>query len=379
MGVPFDWRWAAALAVLAAVVCIPSLGGGYILDDDVNITDNVTLRSWDGLPRIWTEFGSTQQYYPVTYSTWWLEYRLWQLAPMGYHAVTAAAHVLAVVLVWRLLVVLRVPGAWLAAAIFAVHPVCVESVAWVTELKNTLSLALATASTLCYLRFDPPEAFGESGDAEGGVRDGRYYAAALVLFVAAILAKSQVVVLPGVLVVIYWWKRGRVTWRELLPLAPMVVIGLLMSAATVWMENHVNDTAVAELAISPLERLLIAGRALWFYPAKLLWPYPLLLTYPRWTIDTGQWWQYFYPVAAIFVVWALWSARGTIGRGPLAAVLIFIGLLLPVLGFANIAFMQFSFVADHFQYHAAVALIALVVAVVVIAVEKRVPAGRACW
>jgi protein O-mannosyl-transferase len=198
------------------------LRADFIWDDDDNIVKNLTLHSLAGLRQMWFVPGATQQYYPLMYTSYWLEYHLWGLDPVGYHLLNMLLHAAAAVLFWRLLLRLEVPGAWLAAAIFAVHPVMVESVAWITERKNVLSLVLALLAVLAYLRFAPPEQpDADSGAAqrvtpvprggEGRVRARwRWYALALALFALALTAKTVVVTLPFVLLVIYWWKRGTI-------------------------------------------------------------------------------------------------------------------------------------------------------------------------
>ncbi|HTQ38338.1 MAG TPA: tetratricopeptide repeat protein [Pirellulales bacterium] len=359
------WLPGLLLVAMVGLAYAPAFRGRYVLDDDVYVTGNSALRSADGLRRIWFEPGSVPDYYTLVYSTFWVEYHLWGLAPLGYHAVNIALHAISAVLLWRLLVRLCVPGAWLAAAIFAVHPVCVESVAWIAERKNTLSLLFGLASMLCYLRFEPiensPSPARSMAETPCKFR-WRYYAAALVLFALALLSKTQVVALPAVLLVLYWWKRGSIGWRTVIPLTPFFLLGFALAAVTVWIETVYNGASAADGAASLLERILIAGRALWFYPSKLIWPNPLTFINPRWTIDANVWWQYLFPLAAVTVLAVFWLARGKIGRGPLAAALIFAGLLLPVLGFCNVCYQRFSFVADHFQYHAAAALIALITA-----------------
>jgi protein O-mannosyl-transferase len=358
----------ALLIVLACASFWPSVNGGYVLDDDIYVTNNADLRSTDGLNRIWFQMGAEPDYYTLVYSTFWVEYHLWGLAPLGYHAVNVALHALGALLLWRLLLRLRVPAAWLAAAIFTVHPICVESIAWITELKNTLSQFLALASMLCYLRFERAQVATIA--AESCNRRWRFYAAALVLFAAALLSKTAVVALPAVLLVIYWWKRGSIGWRTAAPLVPLFLMALAMGAVTIWIETHYNGAHGADWSFSPLERLLIAGRALWFYAGKLIWPHPLAFFYPRWSINTYEWWQYLYPAAALVTLAAFWLARSKIGRGPLAAVLIFAGVLLPVLGFVNTCYMRCFFVADHLQYQAAGALTALATAAVWTAVKR---------
>ncbi|MBI2825873.1 MAG: tetratricopeptide repeat protein [Planctomycetia bacterium] len=370
------WRPVLAGAVLVAAAVLayaPALGAGFIWDDDFYVTHNPTLRSAEGLRRMWFQPFSLPQYYPLVHTTFWLEYHLWGLAPVGYHLVNVLLHATSAVLLWRLLARLKVPGAWLAAAIFAVHPVCVESVAWVTERKNALSLSLALASMLCYLRFAPLD--DDTGQpAVPSPRPWAWYAASFVLFAAALFSKTVVLSMPAVMLVLCWWKRGRIAVSDVLPLAPFLAMGAALGATTAWMEKYHVGAAGADWDLSPADRVLIAGRALWFYAGKLAWPYPLAFFYPRFAIDSTAWWQYLFPAAALLVIVALWLARTRIGRGPLAAVLIFAGVLVPALGFFDVFPFRFSFVADHFQYHASVALMTLAAAAATVAYKKR--AGR---
>lgn len=352
----------------------PVVRDGYIWDDDAYVTQNMTLRTLDGLRRIWFVPYSLPQYYPLVHSTFWLEYHLWGLNPVGFHVVNVVLHAASVALVWRLLVNLGVPGAWLGAALFAVHPVHVESVAWVTERKNVLSLLLALASLSCYLRFAPareaPKTDLPTDEGATARADWGWYAAALVLFVGALLSKTVVASLPAVILVLYWWQRGRVTWRDVVPLLPFFAIGITAGLYTAWLERYDVGASGAEWDFSLADRLLIAGRAAWFYCCKLAWPRPLMFFYPRWTIDDHAAWQYLFPFSAMALLIGLWLARSRIGRGPLAAVLIFGGILVPVLGFLNVYPFRFSFVADHFQYHASIALLALAAAGIVVALRR---------
>ena len=357
------WLAGATLVLLVTIVYWPTLDNGFTGDvDQADVTDNLAIRSLEGLSNIWFTLNAVQQYYPLTYSTFWVEYHLWGSDPVGYHVVNFLLHALSAILVWRLLLRLGVPGAWLAAAIFAVHPVGVESIAPVTERKNVLSCVLALGSLLAYLRFSPPENSG-STDVLVPMARGHWlvYALAFVLYVAALLAKTVTASVPAVLLVIYWWKRGRVTWRDATLTAPFFAVGLALCGITVWVEKQYFNAPDWDFSL--VERMLIAGRALWFYAGKLCWPHPLILFYPRWVVNSQQWWQYLFPAAALAVLVGLWLARTRIGRGPLAAVLIFAGVLVPALGFFNLYYP--SFVADHFQYHASIALIALAAAAAV--------------
>ena len=340
--------------IFLILVCItlltyaPAWHGGVLWDDDGHLT-RVDLRSLHGLARIWTEIGATQQYYPLVHSLFWVMFQLWGMQTLGYHLVNILLHATSAFLIARLLRRLDIPGAIPAAIVFAVHPVHVESVAWMTELKNTLSGVLALASLLTYLRFD-------------AARARRTYLLSLLLFTLALLAKSAVATLPVVIAIILWWQRGRLdSARDLRPLAPFVALGVAAGMMTAWFEHALIGARGAEFNFSIVERGLIAGRALWFYLGKLIWPAPLTFIYPRWTIDASIWWQYLFPLAMLAALGVCWRLRATT-RAPLAALLIFAVTLAPALGFVNIYPFRYSFVADHFQYLASIAIITLVVA-----------------
>lgn len=333
-----------ACAVFAAY--FPALTGGFVWDDAAHVT-KPELRSLTGLARIWFEVGATQQYYPVLHSAFWLEHRLWGDAALGYHLVNLAFHVTAACLFAALLRRLAVPGAWLAAFLFAVHPVQVESVAWISEQKNTLSLVFYLGAALVYLHFDDS-------------RSLRAYALALVLFCFALLTKTVTATLPAALLVIFWWRRGRLEWRrDVQPLLPWLAIGVAAGLFTAWVERTIIGAQGAGFDLSLLQRSLLAGRVICFYLGKLLWPSDLTFIYPRWIVDASVPWQWIFPAAVIALLAGLWRCRQRT-RSPLAALLLFAGSLFPVLGFFNIYPFIFSFVADHFQYLASLAVITLV-------------------
>lgn len=359
---------AGGLVALTAAAYLPALNAGFIWDDDAYVTGNRTLRDADGLRRIWLDLGATPQYYPFTFTTFWLEYQLWGPTPSGYHAVNILLHALGAGLLWRVLYRLSVPGAWVAAAVFAVHPVHVESVAWITERKNVLSGACYLAALLVYLRF---AAIGAGSTEQRSA--GRLYAGALLLFVLALLSKSVTCSLPAVILLLIGWKRAVVTRRDVAALLPFFVLGVVMGLLTSWMERHHVGAAGDAWSLSWIERCLVAGRALWFYAGKLVWPGELTFIYPRWDIDARDPWAWLFPTAALLVVTAAWLLRRRIGRGPLVGLLIYGGTLLPALGFINVYPMQYSFVADHFQYLASASLIALLIAAATRAWPARQP------
>jgi Flp pilus assembly protein TadD len=346
------WVAAAALAGLTLAAHAPALPAGFVWDDDAYVTENAVLADAAGLARIWLEPGATPQYYPLTFTTLWLEHAAWGTAPLGYHVVNLLLHALAAILLWRLLERLEVPGAWAAAALFAVHPITVESVAWVAEVKNVQSMVLALASLLAYLRFARPD--------DGHPRGGHgWYAASLALFAASLLSKPAAVALPLVVLLLAWWRRGRLGRRDLTAVAPMLAMAAAMSAMTIWAETAVSGARGWAFDLELAERVLVAGRGVWFYAAKLAWPSPLVSIYPRWDVESAAWWWWAWPAAAAAALAALWLGRRRLGRGPLAAVATFVLLLAPTLGLVDVGYHLNSFVADHFAYHAAPALLAL--------------------
>jgi hypothetical protein len=348
---------AAALVLLALAAYAPVISGGFIWDDDAYVTENATLRSVDGLRRIWFEPIASPQYYPLVFTTFWAEYRMWGLSPAGYHLTNVLLHGFNGVLLWFGLRALRAPAPWLIAAVFVLHPVHAESVAWVTERKNVLSGLFYLAAALAYFRFSPPEA----GDTRHPHRWGWYFVA-LGLFVCALLSKTVTATLPAALLLMLWWRRGSVRWRDVVPLAPFFLAGVVLGLYTVWLEKHHVGATGQDWTLSPVDRCLVAGRALWFYAGKLGWPADLSFIYPRWSVDAGAAWQYVYPVAVVVVLVGLWVARRRVGLGPLVACLFFAGTLFPALGFFDVYPMRFSFVADHFQYLASAGLLACLVA-----------------
>jgi tetratricopeptide (TPR) repeat protein len=338
---------AATIAAMALFAYWPIFSAGYIWDDPAHVTENALLFDLHGLVRIWTETGAHQQFYPLTLTAFWIEYQLWGLNPVGYHLVNVLLQIGAALLVWRIALRLRLPGAWAAAAIFVLHPVHVESVAWVTELKNVLS-GVFYLSALWFM-LGAYGLYPESEPVPGGVRDKRSYALGLFLFLCAVLSKTVTSTLPAALLVLVWWRRGRLRWADVPPLLPFFAAGVGLGLITVFTEMDIGATGEA-FQFTLAERFLIAGRAVWFYLGKLLWPADLLFNYTRWEIDGGKAWQYLFPASAAALLLALWLLRSRIGRGPLTAALFFCGSLFPALGFFNVYPMQFSFVADHFQY-----------------------------
>jgi len=366
----------ASLVLLATVLAyLPSLSGDFIWNDSDYVTAP-SLRSLGGLVRIWTELGATQQYYPLLHSAFWLQHLLFGDHTLGYHVVTLLLHAGSAVLF--ALVLRRLfrggpgnpaqrdpyPGAeWLAALVFALHPVHVESVAWISEQKNTLSLVFYLAAALAYLGYDEE-------------RRPRDYFAALGLFVLSLMCKTVTSSLPAALLVALWWKRGRLGWRrDIVPLLPWFAIGAAMGVLSSWVEKHYGGARGPEFDIAFGARVLVAGRAVWLYVAKLVWPFGLNFIYPRWTPDPSDWASWLFPLGILAVAWALWAVRRR-SRAPLAAFLFFVGSLFPVLGFVNLYGARYSWVWDHWQYLPDLGPIALGAAGAVAGLQSAAPGMR---
>lgn len=334
---------AALMLAAVALAYLPALHGTFLWDDDAHVT-RPDLRSLHGLWRIWAEVGATQQYYPVLHSAFWVEHRLWGDSVLAYHLFNVALHAAAAWLLVKVLRALSFPAPVLAGLVFALHPVCVESVAWIAEQKNTLSAVLYLSAALAYLGFD-------------ATRSRPRYALASLLFLGALLTKSVTATLPAALLVVFWWRRGRLdARRDALPLAPWFVVAAGSGLLTAWIEARLIGAEGAPFSLGALQRVLLAGRAVVFYAGSLVWPVHLAFIYPRWAPDPRDAWQYLFPAAVLAALAALLVAARR-SRGPLAGLLFFVGTLFPVLGFVNVYPFLFSYVADHFQYLASLGLL----------------------
>lgn len=342
-----EWTAALGLGLLVAASYLPAVGGGFIWDD-VIFSEEPVVHRWSGLWNIWfapADIRNEGHYWPLVYTSFWLEHKLWGLAPAGYHIVNILLHWINTLLVGRLLSRLAVPGAWAAAAVFAVHPLHVESVAWVIERKDLLSALFYLAAALTWIDF-----------VEAPTR--KRYGLALLLYVAALLSKSVAVTLPAALLIWHGWQRQRIVARDLARLAPFFAVGLAIATADYLFYSGREPLA---LGYSLVERVLIAARALCFYAGKLLWPADLAVIYPLWDVHAGDLAGWLSLAAVTATATVLWLGRHRLGRGPLAALLFYAVTLAPMLGFIDYGYMQFSFVADRFQYLAGIAVMALAV------------------
>ena len=290
-----DWRGCDGFLCHALLAYWPALHGAQLWDDDGHVT-KPALRSLAGLKGIWTEVGATQQYYPVLHSAFWVEHRLWGDAVIGYHLVNVLLHAASALLVMAIMRRLALPGAWLGGLIFALHPVGVESVAWITEQKNTLSAFFYLGAAFFYLDFDQTR------------RGSRYFAAAL-LFVLALFSKTVTATLPAALLVVFWWRRGRLDFfRDVLPLLPWFALSACSGLVTAWVEKFFIGAHGADFGLTFSQRVLLAGRALWFYADKLCWPGELVFIYPRWQLDPGAWCAMVVSRSALWRWREVWSA-----------------------------------------------------------------------
>src|SRR5438874_4515082 len=352
---PFLSRWPVYLFLLTAVTILayqPAWHGGFIWDDDAYITNNELLTAPDGLRRIWFSLDSPSQYFPLVYTMFRFEHSWWGLNPTGYHVVNILLHIANALLLWGLLARLRVPGAWLAGAIFALHPVQVESVAWITERKNVLMGFFFLLTLLAWVEFLD----------ERTRQRWRLYLLALVLYALALLSKTTACTLPAALLLIVWLQKSPINKQRLVQVVPFLVLGIAMGLLTVWWERYHQGTRGALFAIGPLERLLIASRATWFYLGKLFWPSNLTFIYPRWHITPSSLFDYLPLLGIAGLCAAIYFTRRRFGRGLEVAMLFFGATLGPVLGFIMLYTFRYTFVADHYQYLASIGPIALVCA-----------------
>jgi tetratricopeptide (TPR) repeat protein len=368
-----DWLIGFLLIALTFLVYQPVWHAGFIWDDDTFLTKNpvfksVDFKSADCLYQVWFTT-STMDYYPMTFSLWCLEWRFWGNNPLGYHLVNVLLHGLSAVLLWRVFLRLRNPGALVAGALFALHPVNVESVAWISEGKNALCMFFYVATLLAWLEFE-----------ESGRR--RWYGLALAGFALSLLSKSAAAPLPVVLLGLAWWRRKRVEWKDVRQVVPFFVIAAAVCWVTVWFHYH---RAIGHDMVRTdgfWARLAGAGWVVWFYLYKAVLPLNLAFAYPRWQIDARNVSSYVPLVllAAAFVLcWRFW--RGW-GKPLFFGLAYFVVMLLPVLGFLNIYYMRFSLVADHWQYFAIIGPIALVAAMIkrpVAAAALMLALGALTW
>ena len=337
----------------------PCLSGQFLWDDVVLIRENPVLRGENALVRIWLT-REPYDYWPLTYSIYWLNWHLWGEWTFPYHVQNVLLHALNALLLWHVLHLLAVRNGWLSSLVFALHPVNVEAVAWIVQLKTLLSSALFFAALICYLRYRDRQS--ENRDTGGTPALPSGYYLALLLYLLALLAKTSVVILPVVMLIVLWHRQGRLGKRDLIETVPFALLSILLGAIGVWFQyaraigSHVIRTDTV------LERLCCAGWAVWFYLGKTVVPVGLTFVYPRWQIDATRASSYVPLAGVLLTLVVAWHWRRRWGRLPLTCWSYYVVALLPVLGLVDIYFMRYSFVADHWQYLAIGGIIPLLLA-----------------
>ncbi len=350
------------LVAIVFVAFFPAFKANFIWDDDA-ITENILLRTDNGLFKIWTApslIPHELHYWPLVYSTFWLEYQIAGLKPFLYHFDNVLLHAVNVILLWLLVGRLGIRGAWLAAALFALHPVHVESVVWVIERKDVLSLMFYLLTFHAYVSFKKNQRRG-------------IYILALFLYICAMLSKSMTVSLPIAILLWLWWRKGKIEKRDIISVVPFMVIAAVLAAV---------DTLIAsgkvplDYNLSMVQRILIASRAVCFYFWKLIFPFNLMAIYPGWNINVASLELYLFPLGILATLIVLWLKRDRLGRGPLAAALFYILSLAPILGFISFTFMEISFVADRFQYLPSIGILLLIAALIAKVADMLKPSER---
>jgi len=349
----------AIIIILCAIIYVPSLQNGFIWDDNHYVYKNPLVQRMDGLKRIWFR-RETPQYYPIVFTTFWTEHKLWGLNPFGYHFVNMLLHMTNALLLFQVIRKIYPRGAFPVALLFAIHPIQVETVAWISELKNLLSLCFFLLAMLSYLQFDLSKKF-------------THYLRTLGLFVCALLSKSISVCFVFVPIIYKWWRNGKISWREIRVSMPFFFIGLLSGVNTIYWEMHKVGAKGHEFGLTFLERLILAGRILLFYPYKICFPFEFIFFYPRWEVDVTQWWQWVFLVISIMVFLSFFYLRNTIGRGAFALSSFYFISIFPALGFINVYPMVYSFVADHFSYLSLPPLLLLLCGSVIFLFDKITP------
>jgi tetratricopeptide (TPR) repeat protein len=376
--------------------------GGWIWDDDDYVLNNRTVRAEEGLKSIWTDSSANPQYYPMVYTTFRLEYQSnppeakpapkpgdpiesrkpTPPDPTRFHFNNVLIFAITVLLFWRVLQKLRIPGGLLAVSLFAAHPINVESVAWITERKNMLSGMFAMAAVLMYLRYARIGNDDDNGQPKTEMPDtgiGKSYwaqlgwgsfALSLLFWFAGLFSKTVIAFVPPALFLIIWWKRPRELWRLSLGLLPFLAAGIYFGLRTAKIEREQVGASESFFDLTFLDKFVLAGKVVWTYLLHIIAPFQQMFFYPKWEVDSGSLVQWLILAAAIALpLVLLWKSK-KLGRGPLVAILIFGGALFPVMGFVPVYPMRFSWVADHFQYHANFAMFALLGAMLI---KIRIP------
>ncbi|MFM7035605.1 MAG: tetratricopeptide repeat protein [Planctomycetia bacterium] len=342
------------IVVLGCAVYLPAIHGGWLHDDATFVGGDLASRSGSlgQMFRLWLDPDGVD-YFPLTYTAFWIQYAFFGLNTTGYHVTTLLLHLTSGLLLWKLFATLKIPGAWFAALAFTIHPACVESVAWISELKNTLSLVPFLISCIFWVMQD---------NATNGLRQKWIYTGSLFFFLLSMLAKPAAVAMPVVTLLYAWWKRGRIDGRDVVHAVPLFLISVVLGMVTVQFQ-HGRAIGLEELPLGGIDsRIALSGMAILFYLATIVWPVNLLPIYPAWQIDPPRLWQFLPWVVIVGAAWWMWSKRHTWGRHAILAFGFFLLMIAPVLGFVGLAYMRLTWVADHFLYLPMIGPLALLVA-----------------
>jgi tetratricopeptide (TPR) repeat protein len=345
-----DWFQALTLILFVILAYQPMWRAGFMWDDNLIVTSNPCVVGPIGLKEIWTT--SAARFYPLVLSTFWLEHALWGLRPVPFHLVNILMHATSAVALWRVLRSLDFKGSWLGAAFWALHPVQVETVAWISEMKNTESCLFYLLTILFYIK-------GLKAGPASQAAAGRWNFALSLLFAAAAMAsKSSTLLMPVVLGLCTWWVKGRWRWRDMARIVPFLFMAIVAIAITVQIVQRYGGDEM-KWARSWPERVALAGDVFWFYLGKLAWPHPLMTFYPGWEIDPGQLTSYLPAATLLLVLAVLWFNHRSWSRPYLFAFAYYLISLLPVMGLFGVTGFRYSLVEDHLQYLASMGPLAL--------------------
>jgi len=331
----------------------PALHGDFVWDDGWYLATNPLMIDRDGLWKFWFHPGSWVEYYPIQETVQWLQWQLWGDATLGYHLTNVLLHILNALLVWRLLTKFRLKYAWLGGLIFAVHPVQVESVAYISELKNTLSLPFFLLAMCRWIDFEEHQ------------RDKDYYVA-LVLFLTGMLCKITMAPFPAVMLLYAWWKRGRIQWIDFKRTVPFGIISVVLGLTTIWAGDTYRAFGHEQPEIIPmggfLYRLDGVGLISTVYLARFFLPLDVMLVYPQWRVNPHALIEYVPWLIFGGGIYWLWKKRQNWGKHVLLGLGFFLLNLAPFLGFIPVSYMSFTWVMDHLLYLPIVGLIGLIIA-----------------
>jgi tetratricopeptide (TPR) repeat protein len=361
-----DWFLGLTLAFLVILTYSPVWKAGFVWDDDLLLTSNPVITGPLGLKEIWTT--SAVDICPLTLTVFWVEHTLWGFAPLPYHLVSVLLHGASAVLLWRVLISLNVQGAWMGAALWALHPIAVESVSPICEMKNTQSGFFFLLSILFFLRWL------KNRDHDKQTYGNCNYVLTLIFAALAMASKSSTVILPIILCLCAWWMEDGCRWRNLTRMAPILLMSIIASASSIWAQGLLLATSTGPQSVRTWpERLVTAGDAIWFYLGKLLWPHPLILMYPRWEISAGEWISYLPLLSVIIVFLVLWFNRQSWAHAYFFVLTYFLVSLFPVMGLIDQVWFWNSFVADHLQYLASMGPLALIGAGIIELTKRPLP------